>query len=386
MQSIIQAIPAPSSGGEPWGRSFRLYGIMIAIGVIAGLEVARRRWQKRGGDPEDMATVALVAVPAGLIGARLYHVITDNQLYRDHWLDNPFDLDQSSPLAVWKGGLGIPGGLALAFLAGLWIFRRKGMRVGPAMDAAAPAVPLAQAIGRLGNYFNQELFGGPTDLPWAVRIDPEFRPPEFYDQPTFHPTFLYEGLWNLGLMAVLLWVDSRWRLRPGRLAVLYVGGYATGRLWVEAMRSDKANIVLGLRVNIWTSLIAMAVVAVVFAVFGLRVRPGDDESPYVDGHRFDPEVGIVPGPGAQGEAGSDADADAGAEAEVAGESAPGEPEAVALDEDTAASGSEPEAEPVADAEAEPDGSPEAAVEPDPDPGDDDQRGTLGDEVKSDADP
>src|SRR5436190_23160982 len=136
MLRILSYIPAPGSGDEPWGRRFRLYGIMIAIGVIAGLEVARRRWQNRGGDPEDMSTVALWAVPAGLIGARIYHVVTDNEIYRGHWLDNPFDPELKSPLAIWQGGLGIPGGLLLAFIVGLFVFRSRGMRVGPAMDAA----------------------------------------------------------------------------------------------------------------------------------------------------------------------------------------------------------------------------------------------------------
>jgi prolipoprotein diacylglyceryl transferase len=295
MRSIFLAIPAPGSGDVPWGRRFRLYGLMIAIGVIAALEMARRRWQDRGGDPEDMSSVALWIVPAGLIGARLYHVITDNETYRGHWFDNPFDPDGVSPLAILRGGLGIPGGLALGFLAGVWACRRRGMRISPALDAVAPGVPLAQAIGRFGNYFNQELFGRPTDLPWGLNVDPQFRPSEYLDATTFQPTFLYESLWNVGLMVFLLWLDRKRFLRPGRLFMLYVAGYFAGRLWVEALRSDEAKtIILGLRVNIWTSLVAIAAIAVMLVLTGVRRRPTDDDRPYVDGHRFDPERGIVP--------------------------------------------------------------------------------------------
>jgi prolipoprotein diacylglyceryl transferase len=301
MLAFLSFIPAPADPGyadDPWTHRFRLYGIMIAAGVIACLEMARARWRKRGGDPEDMSSVALWAVPFGLIGARLYHVITDNQLYRDHWFDNPFTPDSHSPLDVLNGGLGIPGGLLLGGLVGAWAARRRGMRLGPGLDAVAPGVPLAQAIGRFGNYFNQELFGRPTEVPWALEVAPRYRPQEFADSATFHPTFAYESVWNLGLMGLLLWVDKRWRLRPGRLFLLYIAGYFTGRLWVESLRSDTANTILGLRVNTWTSLLAIGTVLVIFAVGGLRSRPGDNHEPYADGHRFDPETGtIIPAPG-----------------------------------------------------------------------------------------
>jgi prolipoprotein diacylglyceryl transferase len=298
LHSIFLAIPAPGTGPDPWGRRFRLYGLMIAAGVLACLEMARRRWQARGGDPEDMSTVALWCVPAGLIGARIYHVITDNQTYRGHWFDNPFDEAGRSPLALWNGGLGIPGALLLGAIVGVWAARRRGMRAGPGLDAVAPGVPLAQAIGRLGNYFNQELFGRPTDLPWGLYVDPQFRPPEYLDATTFQPTFLYEALWNLGLMALLLVIDRRVPLRPGRLFVLYIGGYFAGRLWVEALRSDEAlTIIAGLRINIWISLLAMLGVAIFLAATGLRRREDDDVRPYADGHTFDPERGIIPAGG-----------------------------------------------------------------------------------------
>jgi prolipoprotein diacylglyceryl transferase len=139
---------------------------------------------------------------------------------------------------------------------------------------------VAQAIGRIGNYFNQEVFGRPTDLPWGLQIDPAFRPARYADQPTFHPTFLYEGLWNLALAAFLIWFDRKRVVRPGNLFVMYVGGYALGRLWVESLRADDASLILGVRINIWVSVLTLIGVAVVFAVRGFRRRPGDSDAPY----------------------------------------------------------------------------------------------------------
>jgi prolipoprotein diacylglyceryl transferase len=387
ISAVLSAIPAPGSGPHPWGREYRLYGLAIAAGVIAGLELIRRRWAERGGDPEDMSALALWVVPSALIGARLYHVITDNQIYRGHWFDlpNPFDPNLNSPLAIWKGGLGIPGGLLFGMLAGLWAAKRRGMRLGPAVDAVAPAVPLGQAIGRLGNYFNQELYGGPSTLPWAVYIDPNFRTayPEF---ETFQPTFLYEGLWNIGLMFALLTIDKRWPLRPGRLFVLYFGGYFLGRLWVEALRSDTANTIAGLRVNTWTSLIVIALVAVVLIKGGIRRRPDDNYEPYVDGHRYDPDLALVPAGAATGTA---------AEVAVpAGGSAPAPPDAASTEAEPEAEGpatavavADPEDEaadePVAaEPEPEPERAPESA--PEPEPGD--QRTIGGADEKPDAEP
>jgi prolipoprotein diacylglyceryl transferase len=288
MPSVTAAlayIPSPSTNRIG---PFTAYGLIIAIGVIVGVWLARVRWRDRGGDPDDMTSIALWAVPAGLIGARLYHVITDNELYRGHWFDNPFT-SETSPWAIWKGGLGIPGGIILGVGVGVWVAYRRGLRLPVGLDAIAPAFPLGQAIGRFGNYFNQELFGRPTTLPWGLEIDPAHRPPEFAQYATFHPTFLYESLWNLALFGVLIWIDRKRAIRPGRLFVLYIGGYFLGRLWVEALRSDNANLILGLRVNTWTSLIAIAGSIIFLLVFGLRRRPGDNDEPYRDGHRFVPE-------------------------------------------------------------------------------------------------
>jgi prolipoprotein diacylglyceryl transferase len=274
---MLGSIPSPGSNAIG---PFRAYGLMIAIGVIAAVELARRRFRARGGDPEDITTIALWAVPAGLVGARLYHVITD---WRTYFPDDPV-----GALKLWEGGLGIPGGIILGVAVGVYVGRRKGIRLPVGLDVVAPALPLAQAIGRLGNWFNQEVFGRPTDLAWGLEIDPGRRPAGYEQYATFHPTFLYEGLWNLALMAFLIWIDRRRVLRPGNVFVLYVGGYGLGRLWVEALRIDEASLVLGLRVNIWTSLLAIAAAVAVLAVRGVRRRPGDDDGPYTDGHVFGP--------------------------------------------------------------------------------------------------
>ena len=246
--SLVGSIPSPSFRDLTIGPlSFRLYGLMIALGALAGVWIARRRYGAYGGDPEDVTTVALVAVPAGLIGARLYHVITDwSDLYSGgRWFPDAF--------MVWKGGLGIPGGILAGVVAGIVTCRVIKIDWRLAADAAAPALPVAQAIGRLGNWFNQEVFGRPTDLPWGLEIDPQYRPDRYIDSSTFHPTFLYEALWNLALVAVLIWLDRKGVVRRGRLFAVYILGYGVGRFWVESLRSDAASLILGVRVNLWVS-------------------------------------------------------------------------------------------------------------------------------------
>jgi prolipoprotein diacylglyceryl transferase len=161
--------------------------------------------------------------------------------------------------AVWQGGLGIPGGLAAGVVVGVLVARRQGISMGGVLDAMIPTLPVAQAIGRWGNWFNQEVFGRPTDLPWALEIDAAHRPLGYSGAATFHPTFLYEGLWNLALAWVLVRVDRRGVLRPGYLVGLWVCGYGLGRLWVESLRIDHASLLAGVRVNVWTSLVAILV-------------------------------------------------------------------------------------------------------------------------------
>ncbi len=248
---LLASIPSPSSGSISIGPlELRAYGLMIALGVMAAVWLSQRRWAERGGDPDDITAIAFWAVPAGLVGARLYHVATDWRNYQDRWID---------VVKIWEGGLGVPGGMALGVVVGLWVARRRGIRVPVILDAATPALPLAQAIGRWGNWWNQELFGRPTDLPWGLEIDPSHRPDRYIDEATFHPTFLYESLWNLGLCLVLIRLDRSGRLRPGRLFPAYVLGYFTVRLGMELLRTDPASLVLGVRINIWTSLVGIVV-------------------------------------------------------------------------------------------------------------------------------
>jgi prolipoprotein diacylglyceryl transferase len=232
----------------------RLYGLMIGLGVVAAMWLATRRWEQRGGDPGDIYAIAMWAVPAGLVGARLYHLATDWRSYEGRWLD---------AFAVWKGGLGIPGGLIAGVVTGVIVARRRHLPVVELMDVVEPALPLAQAIGRLGNWFNQELFGRPTRLPWGLKIDVANRPTGYLTATTFHPTFLYEALWNLLLVVLLLRLDRTRRMAPGSLFWCYVAGYGLGRLWVESLRVDPASEILGLRVNIWTSSLAIVTAAVV---------------------------------------------------------------------------------------------------------------------------
>lgn len=246
---LIGSIPSPSFQDLSLGPfSFRMYGLVIALGVLAAVAIARRRFAARGGDPEEITTVAIVAVPAGLVGARLYHVITDfGDKYSDgRWWPDAF--------LIWQGGLGIPGGVALGALAAILVAKRQRLDWRHLADAAAPAIPVAQAIGRLGNWFNQELYGRPTDLPWALEID---APVGFPPGTTFHPTFLYEGLWNLALAATIVLLGRRVVLRAGRWFAVYVVGYGLGRLWVESLRIDFATEIAGLRVNTWISLVAI---------------------------------------------------------------------------------------------------------------------------------
>ena len=270
MLTFLASIPSPGSKAIELGPlSLRAYGLMIALGVLAAVELARRRFAAKGLDPEDVSAIALWAVPAGLIGARLYHVATDWKRFRGDWWE---------AFAIWHGGLGVPGGILLGTLVGVWVAKRRGVPLGLGADAIAPAIPVAQAIGRLGNWFNQEVFGRPTDLPWGLEIDRANRPARYLDEPTFHPTFLYEGLWNLALAGLLIWLDRRRLVRRGRLFAVYILGYGLGRFWVEALRSDEASLIFGVRVNLWVSGL------LVLGGLGWLLWPsaGDDEVDGVD--------------------------------------------------------------------------------------------------------
>ena len=273
MVVVLGSIPSPSFNGIELGPlNLNLYGLMIALGVVAAVWLFGRRLEERGiGTRDDASAIAVWAVLAGVIGARLYHVATDWDRFTDDWSKIP---------AIWEGGLGIPGGLLLGALVGMYFTRRRGIPIAAAATCAAPAVPLAQAIGRWGNYFNQELYGRPTDLPWALRIDPEHFDTTLYAVgTTFHPTFLYESLWSLGLCLLLLWIDKRIRPAPGQLFVMYVIGYGVGRFWVEGMRIDRADEIGGLRWNQWVALAAVVIGLIV--LLWMRRHPIPEPEPTV---------------------------------------------------------------------------------------------------------
>ena len=265
---MLASLPSPSDGTLDIGPlELRAYGLMIALGVLAAVRLASARWERMGGKGEDLTVMATWAVPAGLVGARLYHVATDYQRFQGQWLD---------AFKIWQGGLGIWGGVALGALVGWFVARRRGCDATLMLDACAPGIALAQAIGRWGNWFNQELFGRPSNLPWAVEIDPSNRPERYLDEPTFHPTFLYESLWNLLVVALLLAAERRWRFRKGGLFALYVAAYTVGRFWIEALRVDDTHHILGLRLNDWTSLLVFLVAAGVLWARRPSTAPGAD--------------------------------------------------------------------------------------------------------------
>ncbi len=238
---VLASIPSPPRAVVHLGPfPLRAYALAIILGVVVAVVVGDRRWVARGGVKGTIGDVATVAVPFGILGARVYHVITSPERY----LDEPL-----AALYVWQGGLGIPGGILGGALA-TWVYcRRRGLALGAVGDSIAPGVALAQAVGRLGNWFNQELFGRPTDLPWGLEIARRFRPSRYADVMTFHPTFLYELLWNVGVALVVLAVDRRARLGHGRAFALYLALYALGRLWIEALRVDTAGTLFGVRLN-----------------------------------------------------------------------------------------------------------------------------------------
>lgn len=273
LAAVPTSIPSPSESEWYLGPiPLRAYSLSIIIGILVAIWLGNKRWIARGGAPEVVADISMWAVPFGIIGGRLYHVITDNQLYfgegKDPW----------EAFAVWEGGLGIWGAIAMGAL-GAWIAcRRRGIPFLAMADALAPGVMLAQAIGRWGNWFNQELFGKPTDLPWALEVSDDVAMDAGYPAgTTFHPTFLYESLWAVFVAVVLIWADKRFQMGHGRVFALYVAGYTLGRSYFEYLRIDPANEILGLRVNQWVSgLVFLAAVA--YIVVSARRNPGR-ESP-----------------------------------------------------------------------------------------------------------
>jgi prolipoprotein diacylglyceryl transferase len=249
----LGSIPSPPFDGFHIGPfEIRIYGLCYVLAVLAAVAITTRRWEAQGGSRAIVQECALWGFPAGIIGGRLYFLVTSWNEVPDHWW---------GPFAVWKGGLGIWGGIAAGVGVGIWRLRRHHVDVPRFLDAAAPGLLVAQAIGRLGNWFNQELFGKPTSLPWGLEIDSDHRPAHYAADATFHPTFLYEIVWNLALAAALVWLGKHRDIRPPGLFALYVAGYSAFRIFEELLRVDPAHHVLGLRLNFF--------LAVVLTVTGL---------------------------------------------------------------------------------------------------------------------
>lgn len=283
---IPASIPSPPAewASFPIGPlTVHVYALCILTGIIVALLLTSARWKRFGGNPDVVWDVAIWAVPFGLIGGRLYHVFSSPDAYFGP------NGDLSRIPRIWEGGLGIWGAVALGAV-GAWIgCRRAGVRLSAFADAAAPGVLLAQAIGRWGNWFNQELFGAPTELPWGLEIDadhPNF-PVDADPGTLFHPTFLYESLWNLVGVALLLLLDRRFGLRGGRMFWLYAAYYTAGRVWIEALRIDDAELItlLGVtqRLNVWTSILVLVVALAIFVYLTVKQRGTDQSSVYLPG-------------------------------------------------------------------------------------------------------
>lgn len=268
----LAAIPSPGMNAIELGPlTIHFYALCILAGVIVAVYWSERRWTAMGGRPGTIMDLAVPAVLLGLVGGRLYHVISDHQLYFAP------GQDPLGALYIWNGGLGIWGAIPLGALGVWWVAHRRGLSLSQLSFAIAPTIPLAQALGRWGNYFNQELFGAPTDVPWALRVEPHdtgalragMEPGVF----TYHPTFLYESLWCVALAVALAWLGRRHgtALRGGRLFALYVMGYCVGRFWIEYLRVDPANEILGLRLNNWTALLVFLGALAYFLWAGTRL-------------------------------------------------------------------------------------------------------------------
>ena len=271
MLQLTASIPSPGSGVIDLGPlEIHMYGLMLLLAIAACVGLTGLRWTRRGGDWDLVLRVAVWGVAAGIVGARAYHVLTSWDEVPDEWW---------GPFAVWEGGLGIWGGILLGSLAGAFVVRQAGESPTAMMDAAAPGLLVAQAVGRVGNWWNQELFGKPTDRAWGLEIDPEHRPLEYLDTETFHPTFLYEGLYALAAAGVLLAVDARFRIRAPALFSLYVALYCAGRFFVELLRIDPAHEFFGLRLNAWVAAVLFVAAVAFFIWWQFGRRPSEPASP-----------------------------------------------------------------------------------------------------------
>ena len=268
---IQLSIPSPSTGVIYLGPlPLRAYSLFIILGIFVAIWLGNKRWIAKGGKPGQVSDVAIFAVPFGIIGGRIYHVATDWEKYfgsGQNWID---------ALKIWNGGLGIWGAILFGGV-GAWIgCKYYKIYLPPFADAIAPGIIFAQAIGRLGNYFNQELFGKPTDLAWGLEIAEKFRPQGFESFATFHPTFLYEIVWNVLIGFGLIYLDRKYKIGHGRLFALYVSLYSLGRLFIENLRIDEARLILGFRFNVFTSLVVI-VGGLIYFFISNRSKPGIDK-------------------------------------------------------------------------------------------------------------
>ena len=273
---LLGVIPSPSSGSIHLGPlRLNAYGLMIAIGVIAAVRIAGRRAENKGvGTTEDISSIAMWAVPAGVIGGRAYHVLTDYERFQGQWFD---------AIKIWQGGLGIWGGVTAGVAVGWWCARRRGLDAWWIISCAAPAIAIAQAIGRWGNWFNQELFGRPTTLPWALKVSGNIAEKAGYAAgTTFHPTFLYESVGCVVLAWLLIRLERRINPARGRLFAWYVAGYTVLRFGTESLRIDASHNVGGMRLNQWVAIGVFATAVLFLATDRLRSRDTPEASTVLD--------------------------------------------------------------------------------------------------------
>jgi prolipoprotein diacylglyceryl transferase len=291
--AILASIPSPSINSFHLGPLVvHFYALMYLVGIAAAVIITRRRWRAVGGDPDLVGEIALWSVPAGIVGGRIYFDIT-----------TPMDIPHVwyGVFAVWDGGLGIWGGVALAAVVGIWRLRRHGVNVGLFMDAVAPALLVAQGIGRIGNYFNKELFGRPTSLPWGLQIPYQYRvsggiPAADLHFSTFQPTFLYELIFNFIWAGVLVWLWHHRKIKPPGLFALYVFGYSAYRIFEESLRIDSSVYILGLRLNLYIASVLALAGAVWFYRSQRRPLPAAVDAARADAPGPEEEPAGDPGP------------------------------------------------------------------------------------------
>jgi prolipoprotein diacylglyceryl transferase len=309
----LSFIPSPPDNGFHIGPLFiHVYGLMYVVAITLAVLITRRRWAARGGNPDLVGDVAIWVVPIGLIGARIYFDLTTPADIPHHWW---------GVFAIWSGGLGVWGGIAAGAAAGIWRVRRAGGNAGVFANAIAPALLVAQAVGRIGNYFNQELFGKPSTLPWALEISAAHRPAQFLNDATFQPSFLYELIFDLLLAAALVWLGHHRKIKPWGLFALYVAGYSAYRIFEETIRVDSSEHFLGLRLNFYVAAV-MTLVGLVWFFWAQR-------KPYTDSAMAGPGGPEAAGgelsglPGEEGEPQGDADAEPPADGEAGPDDAVG---------------------------------------------------------------